>query len=1193
MFDPAEVLPSSGGGGGGGEGEGGGTGGGTGGGGTGGGGTGGGGTDPSGGTDSSGNNTADNSQNILILDNSLNAWFFDAPAAATDGDMQLSTTFATPRLISTWTNPTQRRAAFDFVGNIPPGVDNSGVGIETVDDYNYLPYHQGIKAQLILYDQAGGVLGSGQSWTDITFNSSTTYLGLPGGRTSTFWETVDFLPRHLQAITIFNSTTTSNEYNFNTNTLAYSLPATWGTGNTPTAGAKVRIRLAMVNRAQVTITDPSYVEHNATSDVSWNWIYLPGTGGLAIGDYGDPTPPLSITIPTSSNLQYKQFSLSGANDNSGNNIILATANRNQAIVEIELGTRFENLNKNNTSLPKVQYRYDLSGSRAPSSKQVGGSQAGVGGTNWLDISINIPNCTPADNSLNWIPSNFAGNTLNAEPNMWTSTLTSSTHPLIVFPEHNYKLTRYSMRYSLDSSRNNADGYTDASLNTAQDAFGNALWSSFNLWTTLRPKRSECTTTYASGLPDSEITGNFSRSSGTWPTPISQYLIDDGALKAWETVNTIAVCENLLFLNADTVAQYISTAGYSKSIRANGIVSSTGNETFVGTETVNQDIIRMNSEVKLDGGGNWFAGWDLSGVQRGFGAPSVGTGATNPTNNYLEWQTTAITNAYEITNDISRNGGYYCGTRLSDVKLKNINLTDYQDVSNNTSQKGYKVTLYQELKPSAAGNWSRYPLSTGGQYKLFKPATRPTQDLTFNADATATFVINDGFDGAALSSYNNSNNNFKFGSDALGQNPTPNFFGLPLIYPSQDVISYSLTFSQFDLTWWPTDGNAVDLFRFYIRSGNQGAVLPSAGYDGSTYEPGYHSSKPTGKYIQWGGDTRTKKYPWDEASQITGSFPDLPSNGVSSLTGDFDFNNGGSSSFTSNKYSRDLFDHNTYSLATPNTTNPFFYVDACYDNNILRANRGKSGVFAPNLEAGNKRTIGEAYSSAGNLTYKNRFEGKGVGPDGKYLLFWDSTLNTSVTFQKVGDINSSSTEGFTHYPFVDEGGTNDYTAAFDHSDKLSNGTTASNGGDRQLIWAKNGFKPGGQTTTSTTNPYIDYSGNYWFGNHTGVGFTQDYRNLNNVGETMHPANVNYTATSSGGNFSWWSDTTTSIRASFNWDTSLRFKFIVLKVPFKTGNIPSGGFRGFELSLKKLSICDCVNDTSLYPMYVELSSARWSL
>ena len=67
----------------------------------------------------------------------------------------------------------------------------------------------------------------------------------------------------------------------------------------------------------------------------------------------------------------------------------------------------------------------------------------------------------ADNSLNWIPSNANQDTT---PNTWTSSLTSGSHPSIVFPEHNYKFTGYSMRYSLDPSRNTVDGYTDASLN---------------------------------------------------------------------------------------------------------------------------------------------------------------------------------------------------------------------------------------------------------------------------------------------------------------------------------------------------------------------------------------------------------------------------------------------------------------------------------------------------------------------------------------------------------------------------------------------------------------------------------------------------------------------------------------------------------------------------------------------------------
>jgi len=1156
MYDPAEVLPTSGGGGGTDPS-----------GGTGGGGGGGGGqVDPSGGTDSSGNNVADNSQNIFIIDNSLNEWFFDAPRAASSGTITLDTAQNPPRLISSWINPTQKRAAFDFVGNIQPMVDNSKNCVNSsssgfndiTDDYNYLPYFQGLRVQILLYDQTGSILGTGQGWTDVTLNSNTSYL--PNTISKTIWETVDFLPRQTTTINIFNSTVSGNEYNFNNGTYGFSLPATWGTGNTPTAGAKVRLRIAMVNRAQVTIEDPSYVEHNAALDMSWNWIYLPDTGGLAIGDYGDPTPPLTITIPTlAADLKYNRFFIRGYNDNSGNDIQLSVANRSESIVEKELGTRFSSLNKNNASLPKVQYRYDLSGSRASSSKQVNGSQAGVSNLNYIDISINIPDV--ADNSLNWIPSN-ANNVSTPWDSGWTSTLTSSTHPLIIFPEHNYKLTGYSMRYSLDPSRNTVDGYTDASKNSA--------WNGQPIWTTLRPLRSECTNIYASGLPNTEITGNYSLISGTWPAPISQYTILRSAYKAWEDVATIASVPSLIFLNSNTTLQYTSTAGYGKSIRANGIVSSTGNETYVGIETVNNDIIRMNSEIKLDGVGNWVAGWDLSGVQRGFGSPGIGTGATNPTNVLLEWKTSAITNAYETTNDISRNGGYYCGTILSDVKIKNINLANYRDVSNNTNQKGYKVTIYQELKPSATGNWSRYTnnsvSATGGQYKLFNPATIPTQDITFDFGG-ATFVINDGYDGTNSYEGGGRTNNFKFGSNTSGQDPSSNFFGLPKFKTSQDVISYSMTFNQFDPTWWPADSsNMLDLLRFYVRSGTAGSALPSVGYSGSTYNPGYHSTKPSGNYIQWGGTTKTVTKPWSAASNATNAFPDLPSslnggNDLSTLNGTFDFDDSAAASFGSNKYSRDLFDHNTYSLLTPNTSNPLFYVNASYDNNIFRSNRGKT-----NEEYGERKTIGEEYSSAGNSSYKNRFEGKGVGPDGKYLLFWDNTFNTGVTLHKVGERTGSGT--YSQYPFVDNGIAPDYTTTYDHTLRLSDGTQSLNGGERQLMWAKNGFKPG-QWATASENPYIDYERYYWFGNHVTNPFTQDYLYLNNRGEQLGSTATTYAPTANDPK--WWeinygnnNDFSTASPPTWNWNSNLLWKFMVLKVTIPTLTLPASGYCGFKLS-----------------------------
>ena len=389
----------------------------------------------------------------------------------------------------------------------------------------------------------------------------------------------------------------------------------------------------------------------------------------------------------------------------------------------------------------------------------------------------------------------------------------------------------------------------------------------------------------------------------------------------------------------------------------------------------------------------------------------------------------------------------------------------------------------------------------------------------------------------------------------------------------------MTFDQFDPNWWPKDSNNVlDKLRFYIKGGSD--ILP-ASY--------YHTSAPVGNYIQWGGTSKTVTKPWSGASNASGSFPDLPSsagggNDLSTLEWDFSLDDTGTASFTSNKYSRDLFDHNTYDMsANYKTADPFFYVNCQYDNNILRHYRGGASGRQDDLP---RRTIGEAYSSAGDSSFKNRFEGKGVGPDGRYLLFWDNTLNTSVTFKKVGDTGTSP---FNVYPFVDAGTSNNYKTDYDHEDKLSNGTIALNGGDRQLMWAKNGFKPGGQTSTSNTNPYTDYSGNYWFGYHTN-GFTQDYTNLNTSGEIMDPSSVEFkspSATVGAGKFNWWQDTNSSFVSSFIWNASMKFKFLVLKVPVITGSI--GSYRGFTFEIETNQNSNTIGTNYNHNMALPLSTS----
>ena len=136
-----------------------------------------------------------------------------------------------------------------------------------------------------------------------------------------------------------------------------------------------------------------------------------------------------------------------------------------------------------------------------------------------------------------------------------------------------------------------------------------------------------------------------------------------------------------------------------------------------------------------------------------------------------------------------------------------------------------------------------------------------------------------------------------------------------------------------------------------------------------------------------------------------------------------------------------------------------------------------------------------------MNNENRFEGKGVGPNGGFTLFWDHTFNLQSTLlQGVGDINPSSTN-FNEYPFVEAGRAPDYTQSYSHTTLLHDGTTAAAGANRQMVWAMDGFKSGGQGA-GIKNPYIDYNSNFWFGHYTsGNQITPNYSSLNNNGESL--------------------------------------------------------------------------------------------
>ena len=46
-------------------------------------------------------------------------------------------------------------------------------------------------------------------------------------------------------------------------------------------------------------------------------------------------------------------------------------------------------------------------------------------------------------------------------------------------------------------------------------------------------------------------------------------------------------------------------------------------------------------------------------------------------------------------------------QLSAIEIKDINLTNYPDVSNNLNTRGYRAVIYQELKENSI-TWRAYP-----------------------------------------------------------------------------------------------------------------------------------------------------------------------------------------------------------------------------------------------------------------------------------------------------------------------------------------------------------------------------------------------------------------------------------------------------------------------------------------------------
>jgi len=136
---------------------------------------------------------------------------------------------------------------------------------------------------------------------------------------------------------------------------------------------------------------------------------------------------------------------------------------------------------------------------------------------------------------------------------------------------------------------------------------------------------------------------------------------------------------------------------------------------------------------------------------------------------------------------------------------------------------------------------------------------------------------------------------------------------------------------------------------------------------------------------------------------------------------------------------------------------------------------------------------------------------------------------------VGEIGSAP---YNQYPFCEIGTSPDFASQFSHS-QIMTGTIA----NKQLMWAKDGFKHG-QWNTAKENPYIDYTSNYWFGNHTPSALSVDYSSFNTTGETIGTIASTY---SSADVTKWYDDSSPS---SFTIYTG-PYKVLVVKIQKPTG------------------------------------------
>ena len=581
------------------------------------------------------------------------------------------------RLEINWLLPPRECAAFNFI--LPPHQMNDGtINLENPgnyfgmdNSYNLLPYHQSL-----YIDFRNDPSGSQPNWTTLT----TTDLDLIGVPKPNLY------PQTQGAY--FTPGANPNSGNYGT---SGNLPYIYLNDNFFNFGAdRYQFRIYLKNASCQVLPSPDYF---GTVDPEWNYLYLPDNSGsyIVFGSFGSATPPQLINAAGST---YRTLNITGANNN---------PNSVNPEVDTSLGVLFADFG----SYPSlyVNYGFDLSGSIDPGSKQVFIPPSPY---DIITVSYESQNLFGATAS-SWNFSGFTSTTLLSK-RWYNNADTNET----IFSGYIYRTSEYYMRLNSDLSY---AVYSDNYVPIGSTPYPSA--------TVQYPNRNQVTIAYNNMLGLGTQTSFFTNSDLTLVSGSAFF----GPTSAYPK-NSNTIINNIYFFSTNSVYKLENSSLDYELVNKRDQTELSSLLESLGTDLCGQDLCRFTFDTTAT------TPTALTSAYRvGFtGADAL----VQPSNAFFEMSVSESKDATKLlggtTAEAYRLRGWYLGVDVSSIVVKDINLANYPDISNN-SYNDWDIKLTQEFDGTESDKSLTYDLRIGE-----KPTT-PVSITNFQAvQQTPTLAV---------------------------------------------------------------------------------------------------------------------------------------------------------------------------------------------------------------------------------------------------------------------------------------------------------------------------------------------------------------------------------------------------------------------------------------------------------------------